>query len=70
MALRGQRALTLLGRRRLGLGSQAPETWVAVGNCVSLQHEREAALRAFQRAIQLNPSYAYAFTVRTERNTV
>lgn len=43
---------------------------MVVGNCVSLLHEREAALRAFQRAIQLNPAYAYAFTVRTEQNAV
>ena len=36
---------------------------MAVGNCVSLQREKDAALRCFQRALQLDPNYAYAYTV-------
>ena len=41
----------------------APETWCAVGNCYSLQKEHETALRFFNRAIQLNPSFSYAHTL-------
>jgi anaphase-promoting complex subunit 3 len=41
----------------------SPETWIVVGNCYSLQKEHETALRFFQRAIQLNPNFAYAHTL-------
>lgn len=41
----------------------APETWCAVGNCYSLQKEHETALKFLNRAIQLNPKYAYAHTL-------
>lgn len=34
-----------------------------VGNCFSLQHEPEAAIRFFQRALQLDPSFSYAHTL-------
>eukprot|EP01017_Pseudomicrothorax_dubius_P032696 TRINITY_DN4303_c0_g4_i2.p1 TRINITY_DN4303_c0_g4~~TRINITY_DN4303_c0_g4_i2.p1 ORF type:complete len:628 (-),score=153.75 TRINITY_DN4303_c0_g4_i2:164-1987(-) len=38
----------------------APESWICVGNCFSLQKEHENALKFFSRAIQLNPTFAYA----------
>ena len=41
----------------------APETWVVVGNCFSMQKEHENALKFFNRAIQLNPNNAYAHTL-------
>jgi len=41
----------------------APETWCAIGNCYSLQKEHETALKFLNRAIQLNPKYAYAHTL-------
>jgi anaphase-promoting complex subunit 3 len=41
----------------------APETWCVVGNCYSIQKEHETALKYFERAIQLNPNYAYAYTL-------
>jgi tetratricopeptide (TPR) repeat protein len=41
----------------------APETWCVVGNCFSLQKEHDVALRFFQRALQLDPSYTYAHTL-------
>lgn len=42
----------------------APETWVVAGNCLSLQKEHEIALKYLERAIQLNPTYAYAYTLQ------
>ncbi len=41
----------------------APETWCVVGNCFSLQREPDSALRYFHRALQLDPSFAYAHTL-------
>ena len=41
----------------------APEAWIVLGNCYSLQKEHENALKFFNRAIQLNPTFAYAHTL-------
>ena len=40
-----------------------PETWIVVGNCFSLQKEHEVAIKFFNRATQINPSCAYAYTL-------
>ena len=41
----------------------APETWVVLGNTFSLQKEHESAIKFFNRATQLNPSFAYSYTL-------
>ena len=41
----------------------APQTWVVAGNFYSLQKERETAIKLFNRAIQLNPYYTYAYSL-------
>lgn len=41
----------------------APESWVVVGNCFSLQREPDVAIRYFQRALQIDPSFTYAHTL-------
>ena len=40
-----------------------PEAWCVVGNCFSLQREPEAALKFFQRALQIDPTFTYAHTL-------
>lgn len=52
--------LCYLAHSALGKSLLAPETWIAVGNCFSLQKEHENALKFFSRAIQLNPHFSYA----------
>ena len=42
----------------------APETWCVVGNSFSLQREHDQAVRCFRRATQLDPRFAYAFTLQ------
>jgi len=34
-----------------------------MGNCYGLQKDHETALKSFQRAVQLNPRFAYAHTL-------
>lgn len=34
-----------------------------MGNCFSLQKEHETALRFFQRALQIDPHFTYAYTL-------
>ena len=37
--------------------------WCATGNCFSLQKEHDVAIRFFQRAMQVDPNFAYAYTL-------
>ncbi|XP_010526443.1 PREDICTED: cell division cycle protein 27 homolog B isoform X2 [Tarenaya hassleriana] len=41
----------------------APQSWCAMGNCYSLRKDHDTALKNFQRAVQLNPKFAYAHTL-------
>jgi len=34
-----------------------------MGNCFSLQKEHDVAIRYFQRAVQVDPLFAYAYTL-------
>jgi len=40
------------------------EAWCALGNAWSLAQDHEQALRCFKRATQLNPKFAYAYTLQ------
>lgn len=40
------------------------QTWCAIGNACSLQHEADAALRCFRRASQVDPSAPYPYTLQ------
>lgn len=40
------------------------QTWCAIGNACSLQHETDAALRCFRRASQVDPSAPYPYTLQ------
>ncbi|EGR28714.1 hypothetical protein IMG5_170140 [Ichthyophthirius multifiliis] len=61
--LKKQVELCYLAQQALEKSVFAPETWIAVGNCFSLQKEHENALKFFTRAIQLNPQSAYAHSL-------
>lgn len=39
------------------------QAWCATGNCFSLQKEHDVAIKFFQRAMQVNPEFAYAYTL-------
>jgi anaphase-promoting complex subunit 3 len=55
--------LTNLAHQSLQKTLYAPEAWIAVGNCFSLQKEHEQALKFFTRAIQLSPNNPYALSL-------
>jgi len=61
--LKKQVELCYLAHNALEKSLFAPETWIAVGNCFSLQKEHEHALKFFGRAIQLNQHNPYAYSL-------
>ncbi|TKA78855.1 hypothetical protein B0A49_02074 [Cryomyces minteri] len=42
----------------------SPQAWCALGNAYSLSREHEHAIACFQRAVQLDKSFAYAHTLQ------
>ncbi|KAK3246551.1 Cell division cycle protein 27 [Cymbomonas tetramitiformis] len=55
--------LSFLAQEVIALDRLSPHAWCVMGNCFSLQKEHETALRFFQRALQLDPNFAYAHTL-------
>ena len=39
------------------------QAWCVLGNFCSLQNDHESAVELFQRAVQLDPTFTYAFTL-------
>jgi anaphase-promoting complex subunit 3 len=56
--------LAYLAHELMEIDRLSPQAWVAIGNSFSLQREHEQALRCFKRATQLDPSFAYGFTLQ------
>lgn len=52
--------LAALAQHCLAVDRLAPPAWCVAGNAFSLAREHEAAVRLFQRALQLDPNMAYA----------
>lgn len=61
--LKDQFQLCNLANHALETSHFCPETWIIVGNCYSLQKEHEIAIKFFNRAIQLESNFAYAYTL-------
>ena len=55
--------LCYLAKRALDFERCSAHACCVVGNCFSLQKEHDTALKFFQRAIQLQPDFAYAHTL-------
>ena len=56
--------LAFLSHELIDLDRQSPQAWCAVGNSFSLQRDHDQALKCFKRATQLDPSFAYAYTLQ------
>jgi len=61
--LRKASKLSYLAHELVDLDKESPQSWCAVGNCFSLLKEHDAALGFFKRAIQVDSSFAYAYTL-------
>lgn len=61
--------LSSLAQRLLETDRLKPQVWCVVGNCFSLQHEHDQAIKCFRRAIQLDPCFAYAYTLCAHEHT-
>lgn len=56
--------LAFLSHELVDSSWQSPQAWCAVGNSWSLAREHEQALKCFKRATQLDPKFAYAYTLQ------
>ena len=56
--------LAYLAHELIEMDRCSPEAWCALGNSFSLSREHDQALKCFRRATQLNPKFAYAFTLQ------
>lgn len=62
--LKSEIELAYLAHELTQIERNAPQTWIAIGNSFSLQREHEQALKCFRRATQLEPSFAYGYTLQ------
>lgn len=60
-----QREVTLsaLAQDLMGQDKSSPVTWCIAGNCFSLHKEHETAIKFFERAVQVDPNFAYSYTL-------
>lgn len=62
--LKKETELSFLAHEMIGSVWDSPEAWCALGNAWSLTYDHEQALRCFKRATQLDPKFAYAYTLQ------
>jgi anaphase-promoting complex subunit 3 len=55
--------LAFLSHELIEMDRLSPQAWCALGNAFSLQGEHDQAVKCFMRATQLDPKFAYAFTL-------
>ncbi|EEB06895.1 anaphase-promoting complex subunit Apc3 [Schizosaccharomyces japonicus yFS275] len=56
--------LSYLAHEALELHPYAPQSWCILANCFSLQREHSQALKCITRAIQLDSTFEYAYTLQ------
>lgn len=62
--LKRETDLSFLAHELVDSAWDSPQAWCALGNAWSLARDPEQALKCFKRATQLNPKFAYAFTLQ------
>ncbi|KAL9112546.1 MAG: hypothetical protein Q9227_003117 [Pyrenula ochraceoflavens] len=62
--LRSDIDLAFLAHSLMDTERLAPQSWCAIGNAFSLAREHDQAIKCFRRATQLDPSFAYGFTLQ------
>ncbi|OJJ50537.1 hypothetical protein ASPZODRAFT_126421 [Penicilliopsis zonata CBS 506.65] len=56
--------LAYLAHELMEVDRLSPQAWCAIGNSFSHQRDHDQALKCFKRATQLDPRFAYAFTLQ------
>lgn len=56
--------LAFLAHEIVDTDRNSPQAWCAIGNSFSLQRDHDQALKCFRRATQLDPKFAYAYTLQ------
>lgn len=56
-------ALSALAHDLVAQDKTSPITWCVSGNCFSLHKEHDTAIKFFERAVQVDPDYAYSYTL-------
>jgi anaphase-promoting complex subunit 3 len=62
--LKNEVELAYLAHELMEVDRLSPQAWCAIGNSFSLQRDHDQALKCFKRATQLDPKFAYAFTLQ------
>jgi anaphase-promoting complex subunit 3 len=62
--LKSETDLSFLAHELVDSAWHSPQAWCALGNAWSLAREPEQALKCFKRATQLDPKFAYAYTLQ------
>lgn len=62
--LKREADLSFLAHELVESAWHSPQAWCALGNAWSLARDPEQALKCFKRATQLDPKFAYAFTLQ------
>lgn len=55
--------LSALAHDLVAQDKTSPITWCVSGNCFSLHKEHDTAIKFFERAVQVDPDYAYSYTL-------
>ncbi|EAW06362.1 anaphase promoting complex subunit bimA [Aspergillus clavatus NRRL 1] len=56
--------LAYLAHELMEIDRLSPQAWCAIGNSFSHQRDHDQALKCFKRATQLDPQFAYGFTLQ------
>lgn len=56
--------LAFLAHEIIEVDRDSPQAWCAVGNSFSLNRDHDQAIKCFKRATQLDPKFAYAYTLQ------
>lgn len=62
--LKRETDLSFLAHELVDAAWHSPQAWCALGNAWSLARDPEQALKCFKRATQLDPKFAYGFTLQ------
>jgi anaphase-promoting complex subunit 3 len=62
--LKSEIELAYLAHELVEVDRLSPQAWSAIGNSFSRQNEHEQAIKCFKRSTQLDPNFAYGYTLQ------